>query len=243
MQAPPQIDSSKLTAWYDIQAPFYHLWRDSHEAPIVRHVVSLLASGPPDRAFLDVGCGTGLFSIALARALADCRVVGLDLSTGMLRVARRQAARHSLANVAFELGNAEELPFADRTFDAVVAGGLLANLNHRARAVAEMARVVKPGGRIILAEFDRDTTNPATLGLIHALTLGQQIVSFVLPRFRFARRWRAACAFVDFREAQLCIREAQCEVQSVHRAGGHYCLVAAPPLHHSIATSPCPHHS
>jgi ubiquinone/menaquinone biosynthesis C-methylase UbiE len=229
MPTSPHIDPARLTAWYDFQAPFYHLWRDRGDAPAVQHVVARMASRGACRTVLDVGCGSGLYSIALASALPEARVVGIDRSRGMLRIARRQAARKSLGNCTFQQGDALRLPFPAHSFDAVVAAGLLTGLNDRAQAILEMVRVLRPTGRLCLAEFDRASLGAMQFGLIAALTAGQRLVSSAVPRFRFARNWRTDCAFVDPDELQRCVRAAGCDVEDVQFAGGHICLCAAAP--------------
>jgi ubiquinone/menaquinone biosynthesis C-methylase UbiE len=145
----------------------------------------------------------------------------------MLRIARRQAARKSLGNCTFQQGDALGLPFSSHAFDAVVAAGLLTGLNERPQAISEMARVLRPAGRLYLAEFDRASLGAVQFGLIAALTAGQRLMSSLLPRFRFARNWRTDCAFVDPDELQRCVRAGGCEVEDVQFAGGHICLCAA----------------
>ncbi len=227
MSPSQRIDPARLTAWYDFQAPFYHLWRDRRSAPAVQRVVARMASRGAYRSILDVGCGSGLYSLALACALPDARIVGIDRSRGMLRIAQRQAARNSLGNCTFQQGDALELPFSSHAFDAVVAAGLLAALNDPSRAISEMVRVLRPAGRLYLAEFDRASLSAMQFGLIAALTAGQCLVSSVLPRFRFAQSWCTDCAFVDPGELQRCVRAGGCEVEDAQFVGGHICLCAA----------------
>jgi ubiquinone/menaquinone biosynthesis C-methylase UbiE len=230
MQPEAQIDTGRLAAWYDVQAPFYHAWRDDYDAPAVRAAVSALCAAAPKLQVggdvLDVGCGTGLYSIALARALPACRIVGLDLSCGMLRVAQRQAARRSLANVAFVHGRAEALPFSQGAFAAVLAGGLMANLNDRERAIGEMARVAEPGGVLVLSEFDRASAGAGLRAFIGLMTAGQRCIAALLPRYRFAARRRGGSSFVEAAEVERWLSEASCDIQGVERAGGHFVINA-----------------
>lgn len=104
----------------------------------------------PGMTVLEVGCGAGtqLFAGGLWAAVgAEGSLVGLDPAVGMLAQARRKATEHGARNVRFVQGRAESLPFADGRFDAAVAIGVL-EFTDAHRAVAEMARVVRPGGRV-----------------------------------------------------------------------------------------------
>lgn len=95
--------------------------------------------------WLDVACGTGAVSMRAARAGAD--VTGVDLSDVMVETARRRAAEAGLA-IAYEVGDAEELPVADASFDVVSSSvGAIFAPDHAAVA-RELARVVRPGGRL-----------------------------------------------------------------------------------------------
>jgi demethylmenaquinone methyltransferase/2-methoxy-6-polyprenyl-1,4-benzoquinol methylase len=118
-----------------------------------RALVAAIAPGSGQRV-LDVATGTGLVARALARAGA-CEVVGLDQSEAMLRVARARLADSGelAARIAFVQGEAERLPFADREFDALTFTYLLRYVDDRAATLRELARVVKPGGRIGMVEF------------------------------------------------------------------------------------------
>jgi demethylmenaquinone methyltransferase/2-methoxy-6-polyprenyl-1,4-benzoquinol methylase len=115
------------------------------------------ASGvqPGDRA-LDVCCGTGDFAIELRRAIGPAgRVVGLDFSPEMLAVARRKCAA-----VEWVQGDALALPFGDGEFAAACVGFGVRNLSDAERGFAEMARVVRPGGRVVCLEM---STPPAPI--------------------------------------------------------------------------------
>lgn len=96
---------------------------------------------------LDVACGTGDLSLALAAA-GRARVVGLDFCRPMLEVARAKSAR-----VPFVEGDALRLPFAAESFDAVTIAFGLRNLAGVAEGLAELRRVLKPGGRAAVLEF------------------------------------------------------------------------------------------
>jgi len=105
----------------------------------------------PGQRVLDVACGTGV----LARTAADRvgptgKVVGVDLSEGMLSVARRLRP-----DIAWQRGDATDLPLADADFDVTVCQSALMFMPDATAALREMARVTRPGGRLVVCEFSR----------------------------------------------------------------------------------------
>ncbi|WP_246956754.1 demethylmenaquinone methyltransferase [Brachybacterium sp. Marseille-Q7125] len=101
-------------------------------------------------AVLDLAGGTGTSATAIAETGA--RVVAADFSLGMMREGRRRGAP-----VPFVGADAQRLPFADDTFDAAVISFGLRNVQDPRRGLAEMTRVVRPGGRVVVCEFSRPT--------------------------------------------------------------------------------------
>jgi len=192
-----EIDPDRLRNWYDFQAPFYRLWRDDYDSPLVRAVAARLRSDLQAGTIFDAGCGTGLFTIGLASTDSAWRLVGLDMSAGMLAVARKQADKLRLDNVSFGQGDVLALPFGDATFDAAVAGGLFPNLNRPDDALRELWRILKPGGRILIVEFDRTSMSLVVRLFFRVMILGQRAVSTLVPRFRFARRWNTRASTID----------------------------------------------
>jgi demethylmenaquinone methyltransferase/2-methoxy-6-polyprenyl-1,4-benzoquinol methylase len=120
-----------------------------------RRLIRLADVKPGERA-LDVCCGTGDVTFALAQAGAE--VIGFDFSEPMLEVARRRAAAipHSVFRIPhFQQGDALNLPFADAGFDIVTISYGLRNLADFDRGVRELARVLRPGGRLLVLDFGK----------------------------------------------------------------------------------------
>ncbi len=115
----------------------HHRWRS--------RAVDLAAAGPGSRA-LDVATGTGDMAVALRARGAD--VVGVDFSEPMLELARAKAP-----DVHFQTGNALSLPFSDSQFDAVTVGFGARNFADLDAGLAELTRVARPGGRVVVLEI------------------------------------------------------------------------------------------
>ncbi len=117
---------------------------------VARELVSWLGA-PSKSRWLDVGCGTGTLVDAILEHAAPRVVLGIDRSEGFIAHAR---ARVTDARVAFEVGDAQSLPVAGETFDAVVSGLVLNFVPEPAKMVAEMARAGRPGSAIALYVWD-----------------------------------------------------------------------------------------
>jgi arsenite methyltransferase len=108
----------------------------------------------PGERVVDVGCGAGFDSLIAARMVAaEGYVVGVDMTPAMLAKARQGAAEVGSANVVFREGYAEALPVPDGWADVVISNGVLNLIPDKAAALAEMARVLKLGGRVQIADI------------------------------------------------------------------------------------------
>jgi demethylmenaquinone methyltransferase/2-methoxy-6-polyprenyl-1,4-benzoquinol methylase len=117
-----------------------------------RRVAELARVSPGARA-LDLCCGTGDIAFALAQRGAD--VTGLDFSAQMLEVAAQRHLKSQISNLKFQQGDAQQLPFAENSFDIVTVGYGLRNLTNWERGLEEMHRVARPGARLIVLDFGK----------------------------------------------------------------------------------------
>ena len=114
---------------------------------------------PPDAQVLEVGCGTGVLTRVLAQREDVARVTGTDLAPSL--VGRATDAAGGLENVSFQVADARNLPFEDEKFDVVVMDSVLVHVPGPERAVAEVARVLRPTGVCAAFEGDYATTTVA----------------------------------------------------------------------------------
>lgn len=105
----------------------------------------------PGLAWLDVGCGNGAFTEEVIARCAPAAITGIDPSEGQIAYARQ---RPGVAAAAFEIGDAQALPFADASFDIAVMALVIAFIPDPAKAIAEQMRVVRPGGTIATYIWD-----------------------------------------------------------------------------------------
>jgi demethylmenaquinone methyltransferase / 2-methoxy-6-polyprenyl-1,4-benzoquinol methylase len=150
----PQVQAmfDRIAGLYDrmntvMTAGLHHAWR--------RRAADLAALAPGDRA-LDVATGTGDLAVELSRRVSPGgEVVGTDFSERMLELARAKAP-----GLRFETANALALPYADGRFDAATVGFGARNFSDLEQGLREMARVVRPGGRVVVLEITTPSRPP-----------------------------------------------------------------------------------
>lgn len=108
----------------------------------------------PGMRVLDVGCGPGTITLGLAQLVAPGGVTGIDIQPSLIEQARALALAHQQSNVRFEVADVYGLPFADGCFDAAFGHGVLMHLAEPMRALAQLRRVLRPGGVIGIRDPD-----------------------------------------------------------------------------------------
>jgi demethylmenaquinone methyltransferase/2-methoxy-6-polyprenyl-1,4-benzoquinol methylase len=209
---------AEVAAMFDAVAGRYDLMNDVLSMGQVRlwrrRVQRILRAGPGDRV-LDLAAGTGTSSVCFAQSGAD--VVACDFSLGMLQAgSARLAERDPLqtktrGRVSFVAGDALRLPFRDGAFDAVTISFGLRNVQGTREALAEMRRVTRPGGRLVVCEFSTITVEPIDM-------LYRRYLTGVLPAI--ARRAARNPEAYSYLSESIAAWPSQRELADVIRAAG-----------------------
>jgi ubiquinone/menaquinone biosynthesis C-methylase UbiE len=141
---------------YDSMAPFYTRFRDlSHRRDrrkehLMRHLAPFA-----DELILDIGTGPGLYAMDVARKAPQSQVIGIDISASFVRIAAERARLAGVTNARFEVGDIQKLGFANDSFNKIICAGVLSVVDKRHQALSELARVLRPGGRLAVREPTR----------------------------------------------------------------------------------------
>jgi len=139
----------KMRSFFDSVAG--RLGKDYVPGKSWKSVAEALLRLMPPMIIADLGAGEGAFALLLAQRAK--KVIAVDTSAKMIEVAREQALRHGLANVEYRLGDMEELPIDSTSVDLVFFSQSLHHALHPDRAISEAARILVPGGRIIILDL------------------------------------------------------------------------------------------
>lgn len=113
------------------------------------------------KSILDVATGTGDFAFEAIKILKPLQVTGVDISAGMLEVAKKKIKERKLEHIfSVSLGDSEMLPFEENAFDAITVAYGVRNYENLEKGLADMYRVLKPGGKIVILEFSKPQQFP-----------------------------------------------------------------------------------
>ena len=154
-----QTKKEEVREMFDNNAPKYDLLNHTLSMSIDRvwrrRVVGEVRRAKPGR-ILDVATGTGDLAIAMARRIRDVQVLGVDLSEQMLAVARRKIEARGLdGRIVLDRGDAERLAVADASVDVATVAFGVRNFGDLGAGLRELARTIKPGGKVVILEFSR----------------------------------------------------------------------------------------
>ncbi len=146
-------------AYFDAFAKAYDSWYETLQGKFVDMVetdlVFQMLEPKPGMKLLDIGCGTGIFSLKLANA--SCDVEGVDVSRSMVEFSRDKAKSLD-RKTTFHVMDGTSLHFADNTFDAALSVTAIEFVENRKALVSEAIRVVKPGGKVLFCTINRDSS-------------------------------------------------------------------------------------
>jgi demethylmenaquinone methyltransferase/2-methoxy-6-polyprenyl-1,4-benzoquinol methylase len=124
-----------------------------------RKAINLLKEDQP-KLILDIATGTGDFAIAALKLNPD-KVIGVDISAGMLEVGKKKMIKRNLTDkIEMQLGDSEGLEFEENKFDAVIVAFGVRNFEHLEEGLADMLRVLKEGGKVVILEFSQPRVFP-----------------------------------------------------------------------------------
>lgn len=147
-------EKPSVARFYNRFAPVYTFFRDLTKATDERLKEKLLEKlrlAANDRV-LDIGTGPGVYALEIAQRIPEAVVVGVDISEKFVAIASQRAKKLNLANAEFVVGQVEQLNFTDNYFTKIICGGILSLVKDRQRAVAEIYRILAPGGLLVVRE-------------------------------------------------------------------------------------------
>ena len=187
---------------FDNIAPKYDLLNHTLSMSIDRvwrrRVVGEVRRAKPGR-ILDVATGTGDLAIAMARRIRDVQVLGVDLSEQMLAVARRKIEARGLdGRIVLDRGDAERLAVADASVDVATVAFGVRNFGDLGAGLRELARTIKPGGKVVILEFSR----PRIGGLVSRDKRAYEYLPASVGEFPAPEEFMAMMARAGFRNCR-----------------------------------------
>lgn len=143
-------------------------------APFARKIMKCVVPLERGAMIVDLGTGPGLLSIELGKLWPQAKIIGVDLSTEMLKIARKNAHEAGVSNYETRLGRAEEIPMESHSVDLVVTQSSFHEWEDVKKGLSEILRVLKPGGSFMLKDYNRGWLSPwkrKLLGLFHHLDM------------------------------------------------------------------------
>jgi ubiquinone/menaquinone biosynthesis C-methylase UbiE len=125
-------------------------------APFAGKIVRGIASLEGGSTIVDLGTGPGILSIELHKLLPQAKIIGVDLSSDMLEIARKNTSEAGMSNYETRLGRAEELPIESNSVNLVVTQSSFHEWEDPRKGLSEIFRILKPGGSLILKDYNRD---------------------------------------------------------------------------------------
>ncbi|MBS1615203.1 MAG: bifunctional demethylmenaquinone methyltransferase/2-methoxy-6-polyprenyl-1,4-benzoquinol methylase UbiE [Bacteroidetes bacterium] len=186
---------------------------------------SIVAAEP--RQILDVATGTGDLAVAASKRFPQANITGVDISAGMLEIGRKKMAEFGLSErVVLLQADSEQLPFAEKAFDAVICAYGVRNFEHLEAGLQEMCRVMRPGGRLAILEFSKPKAFPFS-------QLYRFYFRFILP---FVGRMvsRHSKAYTYLPESVAAFPEGEAFLEILNRCG--FSQAKAKPLSFGITT-------
>lgn len=179
--------------------------------------VEALALPDSEARVLDLATGTGDLAIQIAHRYPSARVYGVDPSVKMLDIGRQKVDREALAKrVEMHEGDAQALPFGDDFFDGVTIAFGIRNVPDRAKGLAEMARVTRPGGRVAILELsDPKSGFVAPFARFHVHTVVPTLGAWLSGASEYRYLSRSIAAFPSAEEFAAMMRDAGLEIVEV----------------------------
>ncbi|MBM4464144.1 MAG: class I SAM-dependent methyltransferase [Chloroflexi bacterium] len=171
--------SAQQEHWRDKgRAQRYARWRGISSrivyASFARKIAKCMAPLPEEAIIVDLGTGPGLLPIELHKLWPQAKIIGVDPSAEMLDIARKNANEAGIANLETRVGTAEEIPIASNSVDLVVTQSSFHEWENPQKGLAEIFRILRPGGCLILKDYNRAWLSGwkrKLLGLFHYLDM------------------------------------------------------------------------